>query len=146
MNIKVKFRHFEIKDYELLISIWDASELSYRPKGRDSRKNIEKEIQSDRNIFLFSEIDGEAVATILLTNDGRKGWINRLAVIPEFRKRGIGVRLIKEAERILADQGIGIITCLIEDYNLISKEMFIKLGYVEHKEIIYYAKRLYPDV
>ncbi|MFC1887250.1 GNAT family N-acetyltransferase [Candidatus Cloacimonadota bacterium] len=143
---KMKFRRFKIDDYDLLISIWKAAGLPYRPQGRDTRANIAEEVKSRKTIFLFCEFEGKTVGVILITNDGRKGWINRLAVIPEFRNKGIGTSLIKEAERLLADQGLGIITCLIEDYNQLSRDMFKSLGYVEHKEIIYYAKRLYPEV
>jgi ribosomal protein S18 acetylase RimI-like enzyme len=140
------FRKFSPNDYDLLISIWKAAGLPYRPQGRDSHAKISAEMNDERNIFLGYEIEGKAVGVILITDDGRKGWINRLAVIPSYRNRGIGVSLIKEAESILQTRGLGIITCLIEDYNQISRELFQKLGYVEHKEIIYYAKRLYPDV
>ena len=143
---KHSFTRFSQSDYDLLISIWEAAGLPYRPQGRDRRDKIAEEINDDRNIFLGYEIEGKAVGVILITDDGRKGWINRLAVIPSYRNRGIGVSLIKEAENILRARGLGIITCLIEDYNQVSRELFQKLGYVEHKEIIYYAKRLYPDV
>ena len=146
MKNSLCFRKFVLTDYDQLISIWKAAGLPYKPEGRDRREKIAEEIKDDRNIFLFCEIAGQTVGVILITDDGRKGWLNRLAVIPEFRNRGIGVSLVKEAEKIMRDRGLGIITCLIEDYNQISRKMFQKLGYVEHKEIIYYAKRLYPEV
>jgi len=147
MNLKkLKFRKFKITDYKLLISIWEASGLPYKPHGRDSRENIEREIRNKNTAFIFCESAGKTVGTVLVTSDGRKGWINRLAVIPEFRRKGIALKLIKEAERILTEQNLGIITCLIEADNLISRKIFRELDYVEHEEIIYFAKRLYPDV
>jgi N-acetylglutamate synthase len=143
---KLKFRKFKITDYDLLISIWEVSGLLYKPQGRDSRENIEREIRNKNTDFIFCESAGKTVGAVLITSDGRKGWINRLAVIPEFRRKGIARKLIKEAERILARQNLGIITCLIEADNLVSRNIFRELDYVEHKEIIYFAKRLYPDV
>ena len=146
MKGQPSFREFTIADYDTLIAIWKAADLPYRPTGRDSKEKIAEEIKSDRNIFLAYEINGKAVGVLLITDDGRKGWLNRLAVLPEYCNQGIGTSLIREAEKILEEKGLGIITCLIEDYNQNSRDFFQKLGYVEHKEIIYYAKRLYPEV
>jgi len=146
MNENLSFRKFQIEDYDLLISLWEASNLPFKPKGRDSRENIHKEILKDDTRFLFCEMDRKIVGVILITDDGRKGWINRLAVLPQYRHAGIATRIIKEAERILIEKGLGIITCLIEEENLYSRELFMDLGYVEHKEIIYYAKRIKQDI
>jgi ribosomal protein S18 acetylase RimI-like enzyme len=80
------------------------------------------------------------------THDGRKGWINRLAVAPEFRHQGIAQLLLKEAEEEISRKGIEIVTCLIEDYNQTSMDFFQKAGYIKHNDIIYFTKRKYPQV
>ncbi|MBE0712033.1 MAG: GNAT family N-acetyltransferase, partial [Candidatus Aminicenantes bacterium] len=80
------------------------------------------------------------------THDGRKGWINRLAVDAALRKRGIGAFLVREAEGWLESRGMDILACLIEDDNAVSMAVFEKLGYKKHPEIIYFAKRKYPGV
>jgi GNAT superfamily N-acetyltransferase len=86
------------------------------------------------------------VGTVLATHDGRKGWINRLAVAAALRRRGIGARLIRAAEEWLASEGMDILAGLIEDGNVVSISVFEALGYKKHPEIIYFAKRKYPGV
>ena len=133
-------------DYDLLVNLWEKSGLPYKENGRDSRENIEKEVLFDCNQFLFAIYENEAVGAILITHDGRKGWINRVAVLPEFRKKGIAKKLVEAGEKWLQKQGIGIFACQIEEYNASSFEAFKKMGYVPFEGIHYLTKRIHPDI
>ncbi len=144
----VKIREFLIEDYDRVMELWADGGLPLKPQGRDSRENIVQQIRHPNVLFLVAE-EGERsriVGTVLATHDGRKGWINRLAVDAALRKRGIGARLVREAERRLEAQGMDILACLIEDDNAVSMAVFERLGYKKHPEIIYFAKRKYPGV
>jgi len=144
----VKIREFLIEDYDRVMELWSTGGLPLKPQGRDSRENIAKQIRHPNVLFLAAEEGegGRVIGTVLATHDGRKGWINRLAVDPALRKRGIGARLVREAERRLEALGMDILACLIEDDNTVSMAVFEKLGYKKHPEIIYFAKRKYPGV
>lgn len=143
---KLQFRPFCEKDYRGVISLWQETEIPCKPRGRDSKEKILKEISNPGTLFLVVEKEKNIIATVLATHDGRKGWVNRLAVSPQYQRRGIAARLLKEAENHLYQCGMEIITCLIEDYNVESMEFFQKKGYVKHTDIIYFSKRKYPEV
>lgn len=141
-------RGFRIEDYDRVMELWAEGGLPLKPQGRDSRENIAKQIRQPNVLFLVAD-EGEGsrvIGTVMATHDGRKGWINRLAVDVALRKQGIGARLVREAERRLAALGMDILACLIEDDNAVSMAVFEKLGYKKHPEIIYFAKRKYPGV
>jgi ribosomal protein S18 acetylase RimI-like enzyme len=142
----VQVRRFREEDYDEIITLWTESELPYKPEGRDSRAKIAKEIKKETAIFLVAEKDGQIIATVLGTHDGRKGWINRLAVIPRYRHQGIARLLLKAAEEEIHKLGIEIIACLIEDYNDISMEFFSRAGYIKHTDIFYFSKRKHKGV
>ncbi len=135
------FRTLTAEDYDLIIELWDKAGLSYRPRGRDSREHITREINEGTAVFVAAYEEERPVGIVLLTDDGRKGWINRLAVLPEYRRKGIGLALIAEAERIFKENGRRIIGILIEDWNKPSFELFRKAGYVVHEDITYLSKR-----
>lgn len=139
-------REFNLSDYDTLIDLWNQAKLPYKPKGRDAKGNINEELKKGCASILIAEQNNIAIGTVFATHDGRKGWINRLAVVPEFRKKGIGKLLVEKAEKILNDKGIGIIACLIEEYNQTSFETFQKLGYVKFEGIHYLTKRSHPDI
>lgn len=138
-------RDLSIADYDDLVRLWQEAGLPYRPHGRDSREAIARQMEGGTSIFLGAEQDGKLVAAVLGTHDGRKGWINRLAVHPTHRRRGIGRALVRAAEARLHGMGIGIIGCLIEDWNEDSMAFFARLGYVAHRDIVYFSKRRSPE-
>ncbi|MCK4250950.1 GNAT family N-acetyltransferase [candidate division WOR-3 bacterium] len=142
----ILIRELRMTDYDKLIALWNKAKLLYKPEGRDRQDNIERELKKPTAIFLVAEKNEELIGSIFGTHDGRKGWINRLAVAPGYRKQGIAAKLVKEVENRLFDMGIGIIACLIEDWNTESMEVFEKMGYKQHNDITYYTKRRFVDV
>jgi ribosomal protein S18 acetylase RimI-like enzyme len=91
------------------------------------------------------EVDGRLVGVVLATHDGRKGWINRLAVLPAHRRSGYAVRLVAEAESVLRAEGISVIAALIEPQNEASLELFRKLGYEDASGLHYVRKKDSPE-
>jgi N-acetylglutamate synthase len=134
-------RELTAQDYDAVVAVWSDAQLPHRPGGRDARPWYEAEVERETAIFLGAEVDGVLAGVVLGTHDGRKGWINRLAVRPMFRLRGIGKALVAEVERRIVASGIQIVTCLIEGENDASKRFFESLGYLGHHDITYYAKR-----
>lgn len=143
--LKYTIRRLRPSDYDELLSVWKSSGLPARPKGRDSRKELTRQMGLGTSIYLkvVEEEGGKErmVAVGLGTHDGRKGWINRLAVLPAHQRRGLGRRLVEELEKRFRKMGFDIYCGLIETYNDVSMKFFAKLGYVRHEDIIYYSKR-----
>lgn len=134
-------RVLTIDDYEALIELWAISGLPFKPKGRDSRELIAKEMAQPvvRYIGMFDGI--KMIGVVIANFDGRRGWINRLAIDPDYRGKQLAAQLIEEAEAFLYDIGGKVICTLVEDMNLPSLSTFHKAGYLAHKEILYLAKR-----
>ena len=147
-NGNIRIRPFGLGDYERVMELWTQGGLPLKPQGRDCRENIARQIGLANVRFLVAEEGegGRIVGTVFATHDGRKGWINRLAVDATFRRRGLGARLVRAAEEWLGSEGLDILACLIEEGNDVSMAVFEKLGYKKHPEIIYFAKRKYPGV
>jgi len=66
----------------------------------------------DPDALLVAEHDGRVVGTLIVGWDGWRGNMYRLAVAPEFRRRGIARRLISEGERRLKALGGRRVTAL----------------------------------
>ncbi len=131
---------------ERIIELWRQAGLSHRPRGRDLPHGLEEEFQRNRDLALGAFVDDELVGTVLATDDGRKGWINRLAVHPNYREKGVGSLLLREAEAALRRRGKRIIAVLVEDWNLDSLRFFQSRGYDLHQDIHYLSKRESDEV
>lgn len=139
-------RELTVNDYDALVALWKEAGLPYRPNGRDQQERIAREVAGPCSIFLVAEIERCIVGSVLGTHDGRKGWINRLAVSLAHRREGIATALVAAVEERLAEMGIEIIACLIEDWNNDSKVVFEHLGYRYYPDVHYYTKRKNDEV
>jgi predicted GNAT family acetyltransferase len=137
----MEIQKLTINDYEEIVKLWSGARLPYKPKGRDSKEAIAAQMEANPEFFLGAFKDNHLVGTAIISCDLRKGWINRLAIDPDYRNRGIATALIAESEKILRKHGMRIFCALIEYYNTISRELFKECGYVEHRGIIYFSKR-----
>ena len=135
-----------IKDYDEFFNIWKKSGLPIRPEGRDSIEAMRIQFKSSNFCMLAAKEKEEICAVVMLTDDTRKGWVNRLAVIPEKRCIGIAKMLLNTSEDYFRKKGIDIFCCLIEDYNDQSKKFFRNNDYVVTNEIYYASKRLNEKV
>jgi|LZCG01.1.fsa_nt_gb ribosomal protein S18 acetylase RimI-like enzyme len=142
----VKIRELTVDDYDALCALWEEAGLPFKPNGRDRRERIAREIEGPCSVFLVAEDEGHLVGAVLGTHDGRKGWINRLAVLPAHRRKGIATALVSEVEKRLSERGIEIFAGQIEDWNETSMLLFERLGYTRHDDIIYFTKRKNPEV
>jgi len=142
----IKIRDFKLDDYNQLIDLWNKAKLPFKPKGRDSYNKIKEEIKKENSIFLVAEEKGRIIGSIFGTHDGRKGWINRLAILPKFQRKGIGEKLCVMVEKKINKFGIEIMGCLIEDYNKNSFDFFKNIGYIIHNDIKYLSKRKNEDI
>jgi len=137
----MEIQKLTINNYEEIIKLWTRASLPYKPKGRDRKKAIAAQMKANPEFFLGAFEDNRLVGIVIISCDMRKGWINRLAVDPDYRNCGIAKALIAESEKILRKCGIRVFCALTEDYNTASKKLFNECGYVEHRDIIYFSKR-----
>jgi ribosomal protein S18 acetylase RimI-like enzyme len=137
----MEIQNLAINDYEEITELWAKAGLPFKPQGRDSRKAIAAEMAVNPDFFLGAFEGKRLIGVVVLSCDRRKGWINRLAIDLDCRRRGIARALIMKSEKTLRKHGFKIFCALIEEGNAASKDLFKNCGYVEHRDIIYFSKR-----
>jgi len=138
----LQVRQLGLSNYEELLALWQRAGLhSLKPQGRDSYASMEKQLASGVQTILGLEVGDELVGAIVATHDSRKGWINRLAIDPHYRRRGYAARLIEAAEEALHEQGIHVIAALVVSENTPSLALFRKAGYTETDPGIHYLSK-----
>ena len=139
--MEIQVRSLRLDDYEALIALWIRAGLPYEPSGRDSRASVSAQMKHDPELFLGAFRENKLVGVVIGTFDGRKGWVNRLAVDPRERRKGIAESLIETVENALRDRGAHVMGVLVEADNAGSIGLFQNCGYVLRQNIRYLTKR-----
>ncbi len=132
-------------DHARLIALWQAAGLHIRPKGRDTLEAFRtQQANGQQSVIGIETMEGQLVGAVITTHDGRKGWINRLAVHPDYRRRGLGLALVTAAETRLKAQGMTVIAAQVEPENPLEQgvlRLFARAGFVEWPGLHYLSKR-----
>jgi ribosomal protein S18 acetylase RimI-like enzyme len=137
-----RVRPYANGDEEAVIALWQESDLT-RP-WNDPRKDIQRKLTVQPELFLVGERDGEVVATVMAGYDGHRGWINYLAVRPDCRKQGYGRRMMEEAERLLAERGAPKINLQVRAANTDVIAFYTRVGFAA-EDVMNLGKRLVND-
>lgn len=138
-----KIRSFELDDSEAVISLWKRCGL-VRPNN-DPVKDIARKQKVRGDLFLVGTDDGEVVASVMIGYEGHRGWINYLAVAPEYQKRGYGRSLMEEAERRLRAEGCPKINLQVRTSNAAVLAFYTALGFIKD-DVVSLGKRLEEDI
>jgi ribosomal protein S18 acetylase RimI-like enzyme len=79
--------------------------------------------------LLLAEDDGRVAGSLIVTFDGWRGNMYRLAVHPDYTRRGIASRLVEEAHAWLREQGCRRITALVEGDHDYATSFWESAGY-----------------
>jgi ribosomal-protein-alanine N-acetyltransferase len=89
---------------------------------------------------LNSQIVGFIVGTIYRERNALFGHVLTVDVLPEYRRKGIGLKLLQKMENIFKEKNIR--TCCLEvrENNIAALSLYRKLGYVEVGKLKKYYK------
>jgi len=137
---QIRIREFHIDEYNDVYDLWKRTGLIIRPG--DDLQGISAKLQRDPDLFLIAEDSGVIVGCVLGAWDGRRGWINHLAVAPSHQRKGVGSALIRELEKRLALKGARKVNAQVYKWNQKSLEFFKAVGYEAQSDLIMVGKQM----
>ncbi len=128
MNLEI--REMTIDDYDAARQLWERTEnLGFSQS--DSAEGVEKYLARNPGLSFVAEVDGTLVGTVMCGHDGRRGYINHLAVASKCRRAGIGKALVERCTNELKVQGIIGCNLFIWDENKAGIRFWEELGWRE---------------
>jgi ribosomal protein S18 acetylase RimI-like enzyme len=82
-------------DIPAVLSLWSDAAA---PTTTDDPEAVGALLERDPGALLIAESSGRIVGSVIAAWDGWRGSVYRIAVAPPFRRRGLGRRLLHEAE------------------------------------------------
>ena len=138
----LKIRPFRPDDEAAVVALWVACQLVV-PQNNPQR-DIARKLNVNPEWFLVGELDGRIVATCMVGYEGHRGWINYLAVAPEYQRRGVARQIMEEAERLLRQAGCPKINLQVRTANAQVIEFYKSLGF-KVDDVVSMGKRLETD-
>ena len=135
-------RQYSIGDKEAVVNLWKTCNLT-KP-WNNPEQDINLKLKDSPGLFLVGTINGIIVASVMAGYDGHRGWIYYLAVDPEYRKQGLGRRIMAAAEEKLMKIGCPKIDLMVRKNNLDVIEFYEKIGYGPD-DVVTMSRRLIED-
>jgi ribosomal protein S18 acetylase RimI-like enzyme len=112
---------------EEVLALW--SETGFWPHAGEDVEFIARALERNSDFAVGFRDSGELVGTAIGAFDGFRGWIYRVAVHPDHRRRGIASTMVGEVERRLAAAGARQINVMVYKPNAEAHTLYAKLGY-----------------
>jgi GNAT superfamily N-acetyltransferase len=130
----LQIRPYASDDFSTVVALWDECGLNktYNDPARDIAKMC---AAPDCQIYLGA-IDGKVIASVMVGHDGHRGWVYRLAVAEQLRRKGYGAELMALAENWLTARGIAKCQLMIRTENDAVENFYRELGYEETPRLI----------
>ena len=135
-------RAFQANDEAAVVALWRACDLT-RP-WNDPHKDIARKLQVQPELFLVGQWQGQIIASAMFGYEGHRGWLNYLAVLPEYQRKGHAKALMAHGEALLLALGCPKINLQVRASNAQVLAFYQSLGYRDD-EVLSMGKRLIPD-
>ncbi len=136
----LSIRDSRLEDVEAVLELWRQADAT--PSVTDTADDLRRAVAGGPANVLVAEVEGRLVGSIIGTFDGWRGNIYRLAVHPNYRRRGIARALVAEVEKRLARQGAKRITALVEREHPWATGFWQSVGYGLDNRIVRHVRRL----
>lgn len=124
-------RAYNDYDKESVISLWEECGLT--TPGNDPAEDIYLKTSFQRELFFVGTSGSVVAATLMAGYDGHRGWINYFGVLPEFRAKGFGRKMIIHAVNELKNLGCPKINLQVRNSNLQVIDFYKKMGFITHE-------------
>lgn len=108
--------------------LYEVSSLSLKETW--SLDSIEKELSNKFARYIVCKDGDKVIGFIGAWLIASEGQITNLAVHPDYRKKGIGKKLMKSLISSLKDEGCNAITLEVRESNTIAKSLYKSLGFL----------------
>jgi len=139
----INIRVMTIDDYEGVYNLWINTPGMGLNTTDDSREGIDKYLKRNPTTSFVAEDDGKIIGVIMAGYDGRRGFINHTAVLPDYRKQGIAKKLVDNTMDALDKEGIKKVALVVFKHNEMGNGFWDNIGFTDREDLVYRNKNIH---
>lgn len=136
-------REMKAEDYEEVYAMWQITTKRALSRA-DSKERILKYLARNPGMSQVAVIDGKIVGTVLAGHDGRRGFIHHMAVMPRYRRHGIGHKLAQTAIDKIQAEGIDKTHIFCYQNNETGQSFWKNFGFKRRNDVFVYSYETNP--
>lgn len=136
-------RTMEIEDYEKIYDLWIHTKGMGLNTVDDSREGIARYLLRNPNTCFVAEENAKLIGVIMSGHDGRRGFIYHTTVSQEYRRQGIGKKLVDSAMKALEAEGIHKAALVAFEKNVSGNAFWEKAGFTVRDDLVYRNKNIH---
>jgi ribosomal protein S18 acetylase RimI-like enzyme len=133
--LDLTIRHIEDADLTEVVALWQASGVS-RP-WNDPLKDIAFAVESPHSAVLVGAIEGRISSTVMVGEDGHRGWVYYLATHPDLQRQGLARQMMDAAETWLQARGVWKMQLLIRNDNAAARGFYERIGFRDTQAVCF---------
>jgi len=119
-------------DASAVVALWRVA--GAEPTHTDDAASLCRLLEHDPLELIVAEADGNLMGSVIAAWDGQRGAIYRLVVVPSERRHGLGRRLLRAAERRLANAGASRLQSIVVETDVQAAGFWRASGWEEQVE------------
>ena len=131
-------RIMTIEDYEGVYALWKKIKGFGIRSIDDSKEGVARFLKRNPTTSVVAEKDGRIVGSILCGHDGRRGCLYHVCVDEDYRRHGIGKRMVVFAMKALKEEKINKVSLIAFTENDIGHAFWNTIGWTERLDLNYY--------
>lgn len=137
----IEYRLMTIADYQQCYNLWLKCGNGLNDKD-DSLEGIDKYLKRNSSTSFVATCDKKLVGVILCGHDGRRGIIQHACVSPDYRRLGIGKKLVELALDSLKAEDINKVLLVAFKKNEGGNRFWESMGFTLREDLNYRNKAL----
>ena len=138
-------RIMTIEDYEGVYALWKKIKGFGIRSIDDSKEGVARFLKRNPTTSVVAEKDGRIVGSILCGHDGRRGCLYHVCVDEDYRRHGIGKRMVVFAMKALKEEKINKVSLIAFTENDIGNAFWNTIGWTERLDLNYYDITLHEE-
>lgn len=130
----IEIREFAPADYDSVRALWLAAP-GVVVRDADAREPLTAYLARNQGLS-FVALDGDLlVGAVLCGTDGRRGYLQHLAVAPTHQRLGVGRRLAERCVAALAARGIDKCHLMVLADNVDAAAFWARIGWIDRSDV-----------